>query len=806
MALPLLLAGPILRRVDPNLVSVWLALSEPAKVSLVVYEGIATAANANPVRSPARPRTRGGSATSCTSPSSRARIPETDARSLQPDILYSYDLSINAGGTAHDLASLNMLRDATPEDSPDGRAHLALGYQPDLLPSFAPCPSKLTDVRILYGSCRLPSCRDPDALAYVDDYIHDHVQDPRSRPHQLILGGDQVYADDVDTLMMIGLIGLAGELIGLVNPDDPATADARRAPPRRQGPEAHGRRRRHRLDRPGQGVRGVRRGRQHRPGRPPPAGRRRHLPARTPPRAHQARRRSSPARTAPTTCSPSASSPRSTCSCGATPAGPTRSPARRSCPTPRPTPPASTRQPLKWTSKPTPKSRIDLPPLVFPELRLRAPLPAARPAGQARQADARPEGEGRATSRSTSASRACARSHRIHAEFLVGLPKVQRALANVPTYMMLDDHEITDDLFLSPTWRDRVLSTRRSACRSSTTACSPTPCSRTGATTRCATTAGCRPSCAPGPPSCSRPGRPPARRRRRSSGCRVLFGHDLRNEADGVGGFRGANPPIHWHFTVDAPKHRLIALDNRTRRSYAGRARSARQRVGRRAWSTRCPAPPLPAGQQLLVVIAPLQVIGPPVIDDLVAPASFRAFDLGIAASSKYDTSDLSPRSPTGLRQMFGTNPDAIETWAIDAPVFEQLLERLEPYERVVLLSGDVHNSSATAMSYWRGNGDAAGALRAVHVERVQERDAGDDHRRRPGCGVRPADGPRQPRHRAPRLGAPAGRHGAAADRSQRRRPRAAHALAPAGDAGAAADLGLARRQRRCRPTTPPTT
>ncbi len=69
----------------------------------------------------------------------------------------------------------------------------------------------------------MPSCRDPDALAYVDDYIHDHVQDPRTRPHQLILGGDQVYADDVDTLMMIGLIGLAGEIIGLVNPGDPAT-------------------------------------------------------------------------------------------------------------------------------------------------------------------------------------------------------------------------------------------------------------------------------------------------------------------------------------------------------------------------------------------------------------------------------------------------------------------------------------------------------------------------------------------------------------------------------------------------------
>ena len=75
------------------------------------------------------------------------------------------------------------------------------------------------------------------------------------------------------------------------------------------------------------------------------------------------------------------------------------------------------------------------------------------------------------------------------------------------------------------------------------------------------------------------------------------------------------------------------------------------------------------------MVIAPLQVIGPPVIDDLVAPLSFRVFDLTIAAKSDFDTSDLSPRSTTGLRQMLGTNPDAIETWAIDAARFEQFLE-----------------------------------------------------------------------------------------------------------------------------------
>ena len=48
----------------------------------------------------------------------------------------------------------------------------------------------------------------------------------------------------------------------------------------------------------------------------------------------------------------------------------------------------------------------------------------------------------------------------MHAEFRKNLPKVQRALANVATYMILDDHDVTDDYFLNPIWRRRVLGTR----------------------------------------------------------------------------------------------------------------------------------------------------------------------------------------------------------------------------------------------------------------------------------------------------------------------------------------------------------
>ena len=40
-----------------------------------------------------------------------------------------------------------------------------------------------------------------------------------------------------------------------------------------------------------------------------------------------------------------------------------------------------------------------------------------------------------------------------------GLAKVRRAMANIPTYMIFDDHDFTDDWNLNPMWYDRVYTT-----------------------------------------------------------------------------------------------------------------------------------------------------------------------------------------------------------------------------------------------------------------------------------------------------------------------------------------------------------
>jgi hypothetical protein len=53
----------------------------------------------------------------------------------------------------------------------------------------------------------------------------------------------------------------------------------------------------------------------------------------------------------------------------------------------------------------------------------------------------------------------CDESLEILKAFRDGLPFVRRALANIPTYMMLDDHDVTDDWNLTALWKDRVYST-----------------------------------------------------------------------------------------------------------------------------------------------------------------------------------------------------------------------------------------------------------------------------------------------------------------------------------------------------------
>lgn len=693
MDLPLLLAGPILRRVDPNMCAVWLALSKTATVTLKVWEGQLTSRDAGEasqafVSSNPEQTWRLGEELHLIVIT--ARIPVASGKSFTPDTTYCYDLAIQpAGADATDkpftLKTLNMLDAVSAENSPDGFEHVALGYEPDLLPSFAPPPSELTDLRLLYGSCRLPDHPDPDALAFIDDYLLDlrRYKDPRARPHQLFLGGDQIYADFVHTLHMLMVMDLGQQFIGRDQAGKPVEQiDTGHILDRKPGvttlPPI-----------PREAYTGTDADVAK---QPVPAQSR--LPA---DRDHfpEGYRLDLTQRAAQLTSTDGENHIISIgefaalyLSVWSNAVWPKEIPLARR----QQFPDDPLTVPLHWTDQLASTETIRLPDLVAAE---RVPLHLFHlPETEQEQAKAtRTPDQVKADERKDQRK---LRFHlKIHADFLAGLARVRRVLANVPTYMILDDHDATDDYFLNPVWRSRVLDSNlgQNVLRSSmltyalfqdwgndpirydsgvraellTLTTNTFPHGQQG----------------PAPTVCDRLG--------------VLFGHNLRNGLNAAGQYDGVDPPITWHFTIDGPKHRVIALDNRTRRSYPTDL-GPPGNVSPLAQEDQIPKLPLPAGIELLVVIAPLQVIGPPILDDLVAPLSYRLSDL---AGLKKD-SPLNPNSPTGMRAMTGTDPDAIEAWATDAVTFEHLLRKLADYRQVVLLSGDVHNSSGTEMSYWR--------------------------------------------------------------------------------------------------------
>ena len=97
--------------------------------------------------------------------------------------------------------------------TPVEKRRLALGYAENQLPSFALPPDKLTDLKIIHGSCRLQVAGLTDGLAWIDDLIKDNLSDPNQRIHQLLLAGDQIYADDVEVMMLPQMAALGQDLL-----------------------------------------------------------------------------------------------------------------------------------------------------------------------------------------------------------------------------------------------------------------------------------------------------------------------------------------------------------------------------------------------------------------------------------------------------------------------------------------------------------------------------------------------------------------------------------------------------------------
>jgi len=205
VAFPLILCGPILRRVEPNEVTVWVALKEARTVLLTVSEVTGT----GPVEVAAGSR-------ATVALGERLHVVAVTAgplgaAKLEPGKNYAYDLDFGGGTT---LTSAGVV------DPVGATTSTPLGYGNDKLPSFSLPPHDLEKVRLLHGSCRLPHAIGTDALPTVDLLIATAAALPsavdfaRRRPHQLFLTGDQIYADDVAEILLAMLTDAGDALLG----------------------------------------------------------------------------------------------------------------------------------------------------------------------------------------------------------------------------------------------------------------------------------------------------------------------------------------------------------------------------------------------------------------------------------------------------------------------------------------------------------------------------------------------------------------------------------------------------------------
>lgn len=593
MPLPLLLTGPMLRRVEPGLVSVFVAFSQPGTVTLSVWSGITAAGSGSGLFNGPTP-----TFTSVPIPTMRvganlhvAAVICEPSPGLQPGQLYSYNITY-AGVQTEDLKSLGLLRGSVP-----------LGYVDHTLPSFATCPAEIRDLKIIQGSCRKPGGDGEDAMVWIDQLIDKHRATPLARPHQLFLTGDQIYADDVPMIHMMGANALAQQIVG-----------------------------------------------------------REHVPWRS-----------------ATDLVP--------CDLDHFPAG--------------------LRQRLMENAANFTSSEASSHALSFGEfcaLYLLAWSPDVWPATLPGVADAFPTPTGplhdiwklhtdnQALSTVPGWLAEKRRQLQTDQKERDGFQKLResvqkyksaaaytrRALANIPTYMQFDDHEVTDDWNLSKAWRDRVLA-------------SPLGVTvlRNGLLAYALFQA---------------LGNDPKRFTQGPHAEMLTLVQQLvhppggphrnpANRLDQMLGLDGAaTPELKWHYTVQGARHLVYVLDPRTRRHFGGRY-SPPGLLSPSALQEQIPPGPLPAGMEVLFVVAPAPVLGPPVLEEVFQPLGTRVLDVYGA----YAKTSASVRG-------YGAEFIDAEAWALDPPTFEALLARLAPYKRVIFLSGDVHFGFSAGMSYWRQN------------------------------------------------------------------------------------------------------
>lgn len=327
-------------------------------------------------------------------------------------------------------------------------------------------------------------------------------------------------------------------------------------------------------------------------------------------------------------------------------------------------------------------------------------------------------------------------------DFITDVPRVARVLANTPTLMVFDDHEITDDWNLSAPWRTRVITSNLGStvvrnglmAYCAFQACGNTPDLFRSPDNHQATTtyrtgdvvvhnnkvywaesdilAG-----APAPGSDQRwqeladTKDPPGLQA--FAATEALLGEGAspssgasspREQLDKLFGLTGldAVPKVPFHCKLDGPQHRFVVLDTRTRRTFDSSTRHSPPKLLGKSIKQQLPKGPLTDGRQLLIVVSAAPLLMPRVVDTLGQPLAAAIFDVKahIAGTEAFDPAHPEPPN------LVGSEAYDLEGWAAHETSFNEMVRHLSTYPRVLVLGGDVHFASSMYCDVWHKGSD----------------------------------------------------------------------------------------------------
>jgi hypothetical protein len=270
--------------------------------------------------------------------------------------------------------------------------------------------------------------------------------------------------------------------------------------------------------------------------------------------------------------------------------------------------------------------------------------------------------------------------------FRAAVPRVARALANVATYMVYDDHEMTDDWYLSQSWRSRVLTAPfgRAVMRNGYSAYAV--CQGWGND----------PAAFTHPAGPTKPKNEELLDTLEAIGTAGSVSVAQRNKLDDLFGMTQplADPQVTFHYNVPGPRHMVRVLDTRSRRRYKGRL-GPPQLLGT-TLDAQLPAGPLTDGRELLVVISAAPVLMPRLFDTLIQPLAARVTDFFANVHEKAKATEDGP-------PITGNEGVDLEGWGTDENNLETMIRRLATYKKAIVLSGDVHFAFSIALDFWNG-------------------------------------------------------------------------------------------------------